>query len=82
MDGRGSSSSAQAHAFGWRDAMDLVVKWRQLSEPNDQVTCSWVEGQHGASCPSPTTRSLLMGRKGQRVVWRQLSEPNDQATRC
>ena len=23
--------------FGWRDAMDIIVKWRQLSEPNDQV---------------------------------------------
>ncbi|KAK9817959.1 hypothetical protein WJX72_004923 [[Myrmecia] bisecta] len=36
----GSGDDAQ-HAFGWRDAMDLVVKWRQLSEPNDQVV--WVD---------------------------------------
>ena len=25
------------HQFGWRDAMDIVVKWRQLAEPADQV---------------------------------------------
>lgn len=25
------------HAFGWRDAMDVVVRWRQVGEPNDQV---------------------------------------------
>ena len=29
------------HLFGWRDAMDIVVKWRQLAEPNDQVI--WVD---------------------------------------
>ena len=33
----GATVSPQAHEFGWRDAMDIVVKWRQLSEPNDQV---------------------------------------------
>ncbi len=33
----GASSGAQSHAFGWRDAMDIAVKWRQLAEPNDQV---------------------------------------------
>lgn len=27
------------HAFSWRDAMDIPVRWRQLSEPNDQVSC-------------------------------------------
>lgn len=21
----------------WRDFMDIIVKWRQISEPNDQV---------------------------------------------
>lgn len=25
------------HEFSWRDAMDIPVRWRQLSEPNDQV---------------------------------------------
>lgn len=30
-----------AHAFGWRDAMDIIVRWRQLAEPNDQVI--WVD---------------------------------------
>ena len=39
---RSEGSSVQAgasgrHQFGWRDAMDIVVKWRQLAEPNDQV---------------------------------------------
>jgi len=29
------------HTFGWRDAMDILVKWRQLAEPNDQVV--WVD---------------------------------------
>lgn len=29
------------HVFGWRDAMDIVVKWRQLAEPNDQVGAVW-----------------------------------------
>ncbi len=33
----GASSSAQSHPFGWRDAMDIAVKWRQLAEPNDQA---------------------------------------------
>ena len=33
----GASGSKEAHPFGWRDAMDIIVKWRQLSEPNDQV---------------------------------------------
>ena len=23
--------------MGWRDAMDVIVRWRQLAEPNDQV---------------------------------------------
>ena len=26
------------HEFSWRDAMDIPVRWRQLSEPNDQVS--------------------------------------------
>ena len=33
----GASGSTQAHLFGWRDAMDIAVKWRQLAEPNDQA---------------------------------------------
>ena len=38
MDGPGlQRQRAVAQPSGWRDAMDLVVKWRQLSEPNDQV---------------------------------------------
>ena len=34
---QGASGDQKPHAFGWRDAMDVLVKWRQLSEPNDQV---------------------------------------------
>ncbi len=41
----GASVSAKApdrtqgsHPFGWRDAMDVIVRWRQLAEPNDQVS--------------------------------------------
>ncbi len=40
VSSEGSSVQAGAtgrHEFGWRDAMDIVVKWRQLAEPNDQV---------------------------------------------
>ncbi|GLC64956.1 hypothetical protein PLESTF_000225900 [Pleodorina starrii] len=37
----GQAGSAGRHLFGWRDAMDIVVKWRQLCEPNDQVV--WVD---------------------------------------
>ncbi len=36
--GRGGSGS---HTLGWRDAMELLVKWRQVAEPNDQVL--WVD---------------------------------------
>lgn len=34
----GGKGSSGEHRFHWRDAMDILVKWRQLSEPNDQVT--------------------------------------------
>ena len=33
----GRSGVSGSHAFDWRDAMDLLVKWRQLAEPNDQA---------------------------------------------
>lgn len=33
----GETSASGTHLFGWRDAMDVLVRWRQLSEPNDQV---------------------------------------------
>jgi tetratricopeptide (TPR) repeat protein len=29
------------HEFGWRDLMDIAVKWRQFSEPNDPVF--WID---------------------------------------
>lgn len=44
IQSQGSTAQAGAsgrHQFGWRDAMDIIVKWRQLSEPNDQVI--WVD---------------------------------------
>ena len=31
----------EAHEFGWRDLMDIAVKWRQFSEPNDPVF--WID---------------------------------------
>ncbi|KAI7837041.1 hypothetical protein COHA_009118 [Chlorella ohadii] len=37
---RGANPSG-SHAYGWRDAMDIIVRWRQLAEPNDQVI--WVD---------------------------------------
>jgi len=33
----GLAGVSGSHPFAWRDAMDTVVKWRQLAEPNDQV---------------------------------------------
>lgn len=42
VSGVGSSGKGvDAHVFGWRDMMDLVVKWRQVAEPTDQVV--WVD---------------------------------------
>ena len=45
------------HEFSWRDAMDIPVRWRQLSEPNDQVSL-WAE----LSCRKGTCRG---GEKGE-----------------
>lgn len=33
----GRAGVSGSHPFAWRDAMDMLVKWRQLAEPNDQV---------------------------------------------
>lgn len=43
VDSRGASQGGfearqGQHEFSWRDAMDIPVRWRQLSEPNDQVS--------------------------------------------
>ncbi|KAG1663031.1 hypothetical protein FOA52_005723 [Chlamydomonas sp. UWO 241] len=35
------NATSGEHAFGWRDAMDVVTKMRQLAEPGDQVV--WVD---------------------------------------
>lgn len=35
--GGGFDARKGQHEFSWRDAMDIPVRWRQLSEPNDQV---------------------------------------------
>ncbi|KAL3145349.1 hypothetical protein ABBQ38_001606 [Trebouxia sp. C0009 RCD-2024] len=39
--GGGFDARSGQHEFSWRDAMDIPVRWRQLSEPNDQVI--WVD---------------------------------------
>lgn len=41
VDGKSSSKDRKPHNFGWRDMYDIVVKWRQYSEPNDPVW--WVD---------------------------------------
>eukprot|EP00960_Hanusia_phi_P038138 753295-Hanusia_phi.AAC.5 len=42
FDVKGSSKDCgKKHAFGWRDFMDISVKWRQISEPNDPVF--WID---------------------------------------
>lgn len=76
VDNAGASVSARrgacgcapgSHAYGWRDAMDVIVRWRQLAEPNDQVrhaeyvtfgfalTCV---GACGKALPSPSEARL------------------------
>jgi hypothetical protein len=35
------SADTKTHYFGWRDMYDILVKWRQYSEPNDPVW--WVD---------------------------------------
>ena len=37
----GSLSDDHDHAFGWRDAFDVAVKWRQLVSANDSVW--WID---------------------------------------
>jgi len=41
IDGRCSSGNSSFHEFGWRDLYDVLIKWRQYSEPNDPVW--WVD---------------------------------------
>lgn len=41
VDGPGSSLNQKPHPFGWRDVFDVMVRWRQISEPNDAVW--WVD---------------------------------------
>ena len=36
-----SKDNGKTHEFGWRDFMDICVKWRQISEPNDPVF--WID---------------------------------------
>jgi len=36
-----SKENGKAHDFGWRDFMDIAIKWRQVSEPNDPVF--WID---------------------------------------
>jgi len=41
VSGMASSGDRNAHEFGWRDLYDILVRWRQYSEPNDPVW--WVD---------------------------------------
>lgn len=41
VPGTWSSSKREEHAFYWRDLYDIIVRWRQFSEPNDPVV--WVD---------------------------------------
>ena len=41
IGGGGHGRPNSTHPLGWRDAMEVIVKWRQVSEPNDQVL--WVD---------------------------------------
>lgn len=41
ISGKASSGNRKPHDFGWRDMYDVLVKWRQYSEPNDPVW--WVD---------------------------------------
>jgi hypothetical protein len=36
-----STQNGKPHPFGWRDFMDISVRWRQYSEPNDPVF--WID---------------------------------------
>ncbi len=68
VNSEGSSVQAGAagrHQFGWRDAMDVVVKWRQLAEPNDQVrVCGGQGGGLTRSTPRWTRRRVEVGGVG------------------
>jgi len=42
FDQKGSSKdNGKAHEYSWRDWIDIAVKWRQVSEPNDPVF--WID---------------------------------------
>lgn len=41
IGGGGHGDRGSQHRLGWRDAMEVIVKWRQIAEPNDQVL--WVD---------------------------------------
>jgi len=42
VSGKGSSVHLTPHEFGWRDMMDIALRWRQHSEYNDPVF--WIDG--------------------------------------
>eukprot|EP01006_Ploeotia_vitrea_P018007 TRINITY_DN49262_c0_g1_i1.p1 TRINITY_DN49262_c0_g1~~TRINITY_DN49262_c0_g1_i1.p1 ORF type:complete len:888 (+),score=100.99 TRINITY_DN49262_c0_g1_i1:171-2666(+) len=41
LPGTFSSMNTEPHDFGWRDMLDIAVRWRQLSEANDTVW--WID---------------------------------------
>ncbi len=60
------------HVFGWRDAMDVVVKWRQLAEPNDQVGAVYHGCVGKRVCCSLVAMKLVViwrSPKKRRVLW-------------
>jgi hypothetical protein len=56
-EGASAADDAEGrHRFAWRDAMDTVVRWRQISEPNDQVRAARAADEASVSLlqsPSP-----------------------------
>lgn len=63
----GASSGKQSHAFGWRDAMDIPVKWRQLAEPNDQARAPG-PAHSALAAPCNQARALRGGARAARAV--------------
>lgn len=66
------------HPFSWRDFMDIPVRWRQLSEPNDQVIsvpaddpfCMLNLGVIGihAYAIKPRPSACLQGKRGESAL--------------
>lgn len=64
---KGASQGPQPRPVGWRDFQDIIVKWRQLSEPNDQVGSFLFLG-YGSYLLLLTSPTYLC-RYSEQVVW-------------